>query len=42
MPSVAAAAALVTSHKRRQQPHAFEKNPALRKRQHTRLVKYDL
>ena len=42
MSSVAAAAALATSRKRQQRPHKFEVNPAQRKRQHTRLIRYDV
>ena len=38
MPSLAAAAALVTS-KKKHQPYNFEINPGVRKRQHTRLIR---
>nr|CAB3264442.1 DNA-binding protein P3A2-like [Phallusia mammillata] len=38
MPGLAAAAAMVTT-KKKHQPYKFELNPALRKRQHTRLIR---
>ena len=37
-----AAAAAIATARRRKRPHSFETNPSVRRRQQTRLLRYDM
>ena len=37
-----AAAAAIATARRRKRPHSFETNPSVRRRQQTRLLRYDI